>query len=95
MVHALSVTLTMTEENKTEKPVVIAEALIQTAIGLGQQQDMKLVELIGHMEIAKMEVFSRNIKAAEQLASQPDAPAEGDDKVVKMDAAPAVTEDKA
>ena len=86
----------MTEENKTEKPVVIAEALIETAIGLGQQQDMKLVELIGHMEIAKMEVFNRNIKAAEQIAAQQsDAPVEGDDKVVKMDAAPAVDEDKA
>ena len=56
---------------------------------------MKLVELIGHMEVAKMEVLNRNIKAAELVASRTSEPAEGDDKVKKMDAAPDASEDKA
>ena len=43
----------MTDNKTNTQPVVIAEALIQTASELGQQQDMKLVELIGHMEVAK------------------------------------------
>lgn len=60
----------MTETNKEEeKKVVIAEALIQTATQLATSQDMKLVELIGHMEIAKQEVFNRNVKALEAHAA--------------------------
>lgn len=86
----------MTEENKNEKPVVIAEALIQTASELGQQQDMKLVELIGHMEVAKMEVLNRNIKAAEQLAvAQSSVPAEGGDTPAQEDALKVEDGDKA
>jgi hypothetical protein len=73
----------MTEEKKTEQPVVIAEALINTAVQLGQEQGMRLVELLGHMEIAKLEVFSRNIQAA---AAQAAAPAEGDGKPEQEDA---------
>ena len=84
----------MTKETKNQKPVVIAEALIQTASELGQQQDMKLVELIGHMEVAKMEVLSRNIKAAEQLA-QAAVPAEGGDTPAQEASSPDASEDKA
>ena len=84
----------MTKETKNTKPVVIAEALIQTASELGQQQDMKLVELIGHMEVAKMEVLSRNIKAAEQLA-QSAVPAEGGDTPAQEASSPGASEDKA
>ena len=82
----------MTDEKKETKPVGIAEALIQTAVQLGQEQGMKLVELLGHMEIAKLEVFSRNIQAAAQAAA---APAEGDDKPAQEASSPDASEDKA
>ena len=82
----------MTDNN--ENPPLIAEVLIATASKMAQDQGVKLVELMGHMEIAKLEVFNRNVQAA-RLANQPDVPAEGDDTVVKMDASPAVAEDKA
>ena len=85
----------MTKETENQKPVVIAEALIQTASELGQQQDMKLVELIGHMEVAKMEVLTRNIKAAEQLAAQTAVPAEGGDTPAQEASSPDASEDKA
>lgn len=80
----------MTKETKETKPMVIAEALIQTAVQLGQEQNMKLVELLGHMEIAKLEVFSRNIAAAQAAA-----PAEGDDKPEQEASSPDASEDKA
>jgi len=82
----------MTEENKETKPVVIAEALINTAVTLGQEQEMRLVELLGHMEIAKLEVFSRNIQAA---AAQAAVPAEGDDKPEQEASSQDASEDKA
>lgn len=81
----------MTEEKKETKPVVIAEALINTAVTLGQKQEMRLVELLGHMEIAKLEVFSRNIQAAAQAA----VPAEGDDKPEQEASSQDASEDKA
>ena len=81
----------MTDNN--ENPPLIAEVLIATASKMAQDQGVKLVELMGHMEIAKLEVFNRNVQAAR--LSQSDAPAEGDDTVVKMDASPAVDEGKA
>lgn len=83
----------MTEENK-ETPL-IAEVLIATASKMAQEQGVKLVELMGHMEIAKLEVFNRNVQAARQAESQSAEPAEDDDTVVKMDASPPVDEDKA
>lgn len=63
----------------------IAEVLIATATKLATEQKIKLVELIGHMEIAKIEVFNRNILerkllSAQQAQSQPDEPAEDDGK---------------
>lgn len=84
----------MTTEKKQKQPV-IAEALIQTAINLGQEQDMKLVELIGHMEIAKLEVFNRNVRAAAELASRSSAPDASADKPEQVASSPAEGEDKA
>ena len=88
----------MTKENKQpegEKQPALAEVLIQTAVGIGKEQGMKLVELIGHMEIAKMECFARNVRAAQMAQSQQAEPAEGDDTEKKMDASPVEVEDKA
>ena len=63
-----------------QKPPALAEVLIQTAVGIGKEQNMKLVELIGHMEIAKMECFARNVRAAQAAAmNQPDEPSEDAD----------------
>lgn len=86
----------MTEENEKPTPP-IAEVLISTGVQLAQEQNMKLAELVGHFQIATYEVFNRNVAAAHaaQVSDQPSEPAEGDDKVVQMDASPAVVEDKA
>lgn len=81
-------------ENTEEKPLVIAEELIKLATALGQQQNMTLVELIGHMEIAKTEVLARNIRAAEQ-ASLAASPAEDGDKESEEASSPELVEDKA
>jgi len=62
-----------------QKPPALAEVLIQTAVGIGKEQGMKLVELIGHMEIAKMECFARNVRAAQAAMNQPDEPSEDAD----------------
>lgn len=83
----------MTDTKKEEQPVVIAEALINTAVTLGQEQQMRLVELLGHMEIAKLEVFSRNIMKA--AAAQASSPAEGGDKPEQEDASQDGDVDKA
>lgn len=65
-------------EEKTNEKVPVAEALIGLALKLGQEQELTLGELIGHMECAKHEVYERitaNVKA--QAAA---AQAEGADK---------------
>ena len=79
----------MTEENKTEENPPIAEVLIATGMNLAREQELKLGELIGHFEIAKIEVYNRITRsavAAQQSAESSEAPAEiseqseGDDK---------------
>ena len=75
------------------KNVPIAEVLISTGIQLAQEREMSLGELVGHYEIAKIEVYNRITAGAK--ASQPSEPAEGGDKVKKMDASPVEVEDKA
>lgn len=53
-------------EEKTNEKVPVAEALIGLALKLGQEQELTLGELIGHMECAKHEVYERitaNVKA--------------------------------
>lgn len=83
-------------DNNTEKEPLIAEVLIATASRLAQDQGVKLVELMGHMEIAKLEVFNRNVRAAQQVAeNQPSAPAEGGDTGSEVASFPAEGEDKA
>lgn len=76
------------------KNVPIAEVLISTGIQLAQERNMSLGELVGHYEIAKIEVYTR-ITAGAAKAAQPSEPAEDDDKVKKMDASPVEVGDKA
>ena len=88
----------MSEEKKElskdeMKNVPIAEVLISTGIQLAQEREMSLGELVGHYEIAKIEVYSRITAGAK--ASQPSVPDEDDGKVQKMDAAPVEVVDKA
>ena len=89
----------MSKEEKKElskdemKNVPIAEVLISTGIQLAQERGMSLGELVGHYEIAKIEVYNRITAGAK--ASQPSEPDEDDDKVQKMDAAPVEVVDKA
>lgn len=76
-------------EAETPKAVPLAEAIIGLALKLGQEQELTLGELIGHMECAKHEVYERitaNMKAnqaaaqAAQEEATDDAPSEGADK---------------
>lgn len=65
---------------KTNEKVPVAEAIIGLALKLGQEQELTLGELIGHMECAKHEVYERitaNVKAqvAAAQASDADKPA--------------------
>ena len=72
----------MSDENKSEQPpAVIAEALIAMGVKMAQEQKMKLAELVGHFQIATLEVFNRNVAAAQaaQAQSQADAPSEDAD----------------
>ena len=71
----------MTEENENPTPP-IAEVLISTGVQLAQEQNMKLAELVGHFQIATLEVFTRNVAAAHAAkasSDQPSEPAEGGD----------------
>tara|TARA_R100000005_G_C4835252_1_gene109548 strand:+ start:126 stop:395 length:270 start_codon:yes stop_codon:yes gene_type:complete len=85
----------MSEENTEEqKKPALAEVLIQTAVGIGKEQNMKLVEVIGHLEIAKMECFARNIRAAQIAAeNQSDEPSEDADTQDPVAFSPDATED--
>ena len=88
----------MSEEKKElskdeMKNVPIAEVLISTGIQLAQERNMSLGELVGHYEIAKIEVYNRITAGAK--ASQPSEPAEDDDKATTEDASPVEVVDKA
>lgn len=67
------------------KNVPIAEILISTGIQVAQERNMSLGELVGHYEIAKIEVYNR-ITAQARNASQTGAPAEGGDTEKQEDA---------
>ena len=69
-----------------QKNVPIAEVLIATGIQLAQEKNMSLGELIGHYEIAKIEVYNRITAGAKaQAASEPPSDA---DKKEPEDASP-------
>ena len=60
-----------TEKTETENkaPTPIAEVLIATGMQLGSEQGLKLGELVGHFEIAKIEVYKRITDSALAAAS--------------------------
>lgn len=72
----------MSEENNKPsddaKNIPIAEILIATGLDQAQKQNMTLGELVGHYEVAKIEVYNR-ITAGAKAAAQTDAPAEDGD----------------
>jgi predicted histidine transporter YuiF (NhaC family) len=68
----------MSDENNKpsedeKKNVPIAEVLIATGIQLAQEKNMSLGELVGHYEIAKIEVYNR-ITAGAKAAAQNSGP---------------------
>ena len=68
-------------EEKTNEKIPLAESLIGLALKVGQDQELTLGELIGHMECAKIDVYTRvtaQARAADQQASS--APSAGGDK---------------
>jgi hypothetical protein len=79
----------MSEDNKPsedeKKNIPIAEVLIATGIQLAQEKNMSLGELVGHYEVAKIEVYNR-ITAGAKAAAQTEAPAEGGDTEKTEDA---------
>jgi len=82
----------MTKENKQiEAP--LCEQLIALAVSNGIKNEMKLPELVGHMSIAYMELFTRQMAGARAVRSSEQP--EGGDTPKKMDASPDVVEDKA
>lgn len=76
------------------KKVAIAEAVIDLAVKLGAEQDLRLGEVIGHLEIAKMELYGRNLRMAQNAQNPASEPSEDDGKVEKMDAYQAEDEGK-
>ena len=88
----------MSEEQNNQSPPVIAEVLIATGIELAKKQDVKLVELVGHFQIATMEVFNRNVAAAAQAQAQAQnqaaEPSEGGDTEEPVAFSPDASEDK-
>lgn len=76
------------------KKVAIAEAVIDLAVKLGADQDLRLGEVIGHLEIAKMELYGRNLRMAQNAQNPVSEPSEDDGKVEKMDAYQPEDEDK-
>ena len=61
------------------KKVAIAEAVIDLAVKLGAEQDLRLGEVIGHLEIAKMELYGRNLRMAQNAQNPVSEPSEGGD----------------
>lgn len=67
----------MSEENNkpsNDDQMPLAEVLIQTAIKATSEQPMMLGELIGHFEVAKMNLYGRVITQASQASSPPAGP---------------------
>ena len=69
----------MSDENNKpsdddKKIIPIAEILIATGIQLAQERNMSLGELVGHYEIAKIEVYNRITAGAKAAAAQNPGP---------------------
>jgi len=64
--------------SENAKNIPVAEALISLGLNLAQEKNMTLGELIGHYEVAKIEVYSR-ITAGAQAQASSDAEKPGED----------------
>lgn len=60
----------MTNDKEEKQKAPLAEILIATAVKIGQENNMTLVELIGHFDIAKLEVYNRNVMAAQRALEE-------------------------
>jgi len=76
------------------KKVAIAEAVIDLAVKLGAEQDLRLGEVIGHLEIAKMELYGRNLRMAQNAQNPVSEPSEGGDTEKQEASSPESDEDK-
>ena len=66
------------EEDVKNMPV--AEILIGTGVQLAQERSLTLGELVGHYEVAKIEVYNRiSAQARAQASVQSSEPSEGGD----------------
>ena len=72
------------EEQEAEafKNAPVAEILISTALKLGEERNLTLGEVIGHVEVAKIEIYGRVTAGARQQQAASEQ-AEGGDKEKK------------
>ena len=84
------------EEAEAFKNAPVAEILISTALKLGEERNLTLGEVIGHVEVAKIEIYGRVTNGARQAAEQAASEkAEGGDTEKPVAFSPGADEDKA
>ena len=71
------------EEAEAFKNAPVAEILISTALKLGEERNLTLGEVIGHVEVAKIEIYGRVTAGAPQQEQAASEQAEGGDKEKK------------
>ena len=71
------------EEAEAFKNAPVAEILISTALKLGEERNLTLGEVIGHVEVAKIEIYGRVTAGARQQEQAASEQAEGGDKEKK------------
>ena len=87
---------TKEEEAEAFKNAPVAEILISTALKLGEERNLTLGEVIGHVEVAKIEIYGRVTAGARQAQEQAaSAQAEGGDTEKPVAFSPDAGEDKA
>lgn len=55
-------------QEEAMKNAPIAEIIIATALKLGEERNITLGELVGHLEVAKIEVYGRVTAGAREAA---------------------------
>lgn len=84
------------EEAEAFKNAPVAEILISTALKLGEERNLTLGEVIGHVEVAKIEIYGRVTAGARQAQEQAASEqAEGGDTETQEASSPDAGEDKA
>lgn len=91
--------MTKKKSNKSSedaKNIPVAEALISLGLNLANEKNMTLGELIGHYEVAKIEVYNRITEGAQaQAAADAEKPDEGGDNEKPVAFSPSAAEGKA